>query len=155
MREVQFYDLEKIEESFLSFAVICAQYQHQWILCKNAEKSTYEFPGGCREVDESIMDTANRELYEETGAIDFTLTPIGVFSVQKNELQGSSKLKYGIFFYGKVDKIGELPDYEIKEICFRDDFPIEWTYPNIQAILIDQLNLFLKKSRLKIEDEKN
>lgn len=37
--------------------------------------------GGHREDGEDILETAKRELYEETGAITFDITPICIYSV--------------------------------------------------------------------------
>ena len=68
--EVKFYDT--VEDKLLKFAVIVAKSNGKWVLCKHKERDTYECPGGHREAGENIDDTAKRELYEETGAIDYT-----------------------------------------------------------------------------------
>ena len=46
-------------------------------------QGTYEvpWPGHPREGGETIDETARRELYEETGATDFDLFPVCVYSV--------------------------------------------------------------------------
>lgn len=41
----------------------------------------WSFRGGHREPGETILETAERELYEETGAIDFEIEPVCVCSV--------------------------------------------------------------------------
>ena len=64
--EGKFYD--KVDDALLKFAVIIAKSQGKWVFCKHKERNTYEVPGGRREPNESILETAKRELSEETGA---------------------------------------------------------------------------------------
>jgi 8-oxo-dGTP diphosphatase len=71
MINVSFYNENEIQDELLKFAVIAARYQEKWIFCRHKERVTWEIPGGHREVGEDILDTARRELYEETGAIYF------------------------------------------------------------------------------------
>ena len=79
MLEVKFYDT--VDDSLLKFAVIISQSNGKWVFCKHKERDTYEAPGGHREVGEDILETAKRELQEETGAIQFNIKPICVYSV--------------------------------------------------------------------------
>lgn len=58
--EVKFYD--NVDDSFLKFAVIISKYDNKWVFCKHRECDTYEIPGGHREENEDILDTAKREL---------------------------------------------------------------------------------------------
>ena len=76
MLEVNFYD--DVDDSLLKFAVIISKASGKWVFCKHKERDTYEIPGGHREEGELILDTAKRELREETGAID----SICVYSVK-------------------------------------------------------------------------
>ena len=68
MIEVSFY--EQVEDELLGFAVIIAKIGGKWVFCKHKERDTYEVPGGHREPGEMILETAERELREETGAVD-------------------------------------------------------------------------------------
>lgn len=60
---MQFYD--EVEDRLLKFAVIISKYQDKWVFCKHKLRYTFEIPGGHREEDENILETAKRELHEE------------------------------------------------------------------------------------------
>ena len=77
--KVKFYD--DINDELLKFAVILTKSNGKWVFCKHRERNTYEVPGGHREPGENIDDTAKRELYEETGATDYSIAPICIYSV--------------------------------------------------------------------------
>ena len=66
---VKFYSYIDDHEK-LKFAVICAKCEGKFVLCKHKMRDTLEFPGGHREAEEFVVDTAERELKEETGAKD-------------------------------------------------------------------------------------
>ncbi|MDO4379223.1 MAG: NUDIX domain-containing protein, partial [Erysipelotrichia bacterium] len=88
MMSVKFYD--SVDDKLLKFAVIVSKSNGKWVFCKHKKRTTYEIPGGHREPGEDILETARRELIEETGAIDFDLKPICVYSVvDENNLDGS------------------------------------------------------------------
>ena len=76
MVEVKFH--ESVDDNLLKFAVIISRSNGKWVFCKHRERDTYEVPGGHREANETILETAKRELREETGAVDFEIKPICV-----------------------------------------------------------------------------
>ena len=85
MTKVNFYD--SINDSMLKFAVIIARHNGKWVFCKHKERNTWEAPGGHREDGEDILETAKRELYEETGAITFDIKAIGFEDVSQDEIE--------------------------------------------------------------------
>ena len=78
MVSVKFYDSV---EDLLKIAVIIAKADGKWVFCKHKERDTFELAGGHREENETILKTASRELREETGAEEFEIKPVCVYSV--------------------------------------------------------------------------
>lgn len=135
--QVNFY--EQIRDELLKFAVIIAKYNGKWVFCKHKERTTYELPGGHREKCESILSTAKRELYEETGALKFDISPICVYSViGKTRVNQSGEETYGMLYYANVYEFEKDLHNEIETIYFLDELPTLWTYPEIQPLLVEE-----------------
>ena len=132
MTQVKFY--ESVDDSLLKFAVIIAKSAGKWVLCKHKERTTYEVPGGHREEGEIIEETARRELYEETGATEYTLKPISVYSVIKD----SGQETFGMLYYAEVTSFEAELHSEIEKIFLTEELPENWTYPGIQPMLIEE-----------------
>lgn len=116
--DVTFYETNEIDDSLFKYAVIVSRYRDQWVFCKN-KKRKWELPGGHREAGESIIDTARRELFEETGATIFELKPICAYSINS----------YGLLFYADITVLGDLPESEIERIDFFKEIPEELSFP--------------------------
>lgn len=137
MVEVNFY--EDIDDKLLRFAVIISRTNGRWVLCKHKERNTYEVPGGHREKNETILETAKRELNEETGAVDFSLIPICVYSV-KGKTRVNENIEdetFGMLYYVDIKSFEEIHS-EIEKIIITDNLDVNWTYPLIQPKLIDE-----------------
>lgn len=138
MTTVSFY--RTAEDKKLKFAVIFARTKGKWVFCRHKERTTYEIPGGHREVGESILEAAKRELREETGAIDFTIEPVCVYSVSgKAGVEESQEESFGMLYLAEIQSFEEELHSEIEEIIITDKLPEEWTYPEIQPKLFEQL----------------
>lgn len=138
MLEINFYD--SVEDSLLKFAVIISKSQGRWVLCKHRERTTYECPGGHRENGEDILSTAKRELYEETGATDYAIEQMGVYSVCDNDGAIENKVEsFGMLYYADIKEFEDLPSFEMERIEFFDKLPDSWTYPEIQPKLIERV----------------
>ena len=135
MTEVKFYD--SVSDELLKFAVIISKTNGKWVFCKHKERNTYEVPGGHREKNEDIVDTARRELYEETGALRFDLKPICVYSViTEDNFDGQET--FGLLCYADIYEFEEKLHSEIEKIVFTDNLVENWTYPLIQPELIKE-----------------
>ena len=135
MLQVEFWD--NAPDGQVRFAVIVARFEDKWIFCKHRERETYECPGGHREAGETPLETAKRELWEETGAEKYELTPLVFYSVRDSE-QGEGRI-YGLLCYGEVLSFGTLPPLEIERVLFFDELPEHWTYPLIQPKLVERV----------------
>ncbi len=135
MVEVRFYD--KADDSLLKFAVIIAKTDNRWVFCKHKDRDTYEVPGGHREPGEDIEETARRELYEETGATDFSMVPVCVYSVTAPDNFDGVET-FGMLFYADISSFEPELHSEIERIEITDELPSSWTYPLIQPKLIEE-----------------
>lgn len=135
--EVNFY--ERIKDEWLRFAVVVARHHGKWVFCKHRERDTYELPGGHREPGEHILDTAKRELQEETGAMEFSIEPVCVYSViGKNRVNQSGEECFGMLYAANIEVFyGELHS-EMERVLIIDELPTQWTYPDIQPLLVEE-----------------
>lgn len=132
---VHFYEFNSIDDDQLKYAVILARYNNEWIFVRHKDRQTWEIPGGRRERNESIEETARRELYEETGAKAYHLDPLYIYSVTHD----SGDESYGGLFYSEVSELGSLPlESEIGQVSCMKELPNNWTYPLIQPELLDK-----------------
>lgn len=135
--EVKFYD--DVDDSLLKFAVIISKSNGKWVFCKHKERDTYEVPGGHREKGETIEVTAERELREETGAKEFTINPVCVYSVTgKNRVNETGEETYGMLYFADIKSFDAEIHSEMEKVVLFEDLPKEWTYPLIQPLLIEE-----------------
>lgn len=137
MLEVKFFD--KVDDNLLKFAVVISKANGKWVFCKHKERDTYEVPGGHRETGELIFETAKRELKEETGATNFEIKPICVYSV-KGKTRVNENINdetYGMLYIADIYSFEEIHS-EIEKIVILDNLVENWTYPLIQPKLIEE-----------------
>lgn len=128
MTEVKFY--ERIEDELLKFAVIISKTQNKYIFCKHKDRDTWEVPGGHRESQENIIDTAKRELYEETGALEFDIEPVCVYSVTAPDNLNQGDESFGMLFFANIKCFETELHSEIEKITIMDGLPARYKNTN-------------------------
>ena len=145
MVEVKFFD--QALDSDLTFAVIAARYEDRWLLCRHRDRQTWEMPGGHREPGESIYQTAQRELLEETGVAECQLEAVSAYGVYTEDGQRT----YGGLFFAEVEELGRRPEgSEIAENRLMEGLPEHhMTYPDIQPVLLQRVHQWLEEGNYR------
>jgi len=140
-------NIHELKKRPLKYVVIAAMYKDEWLMVKHRDRTTYEIPGGHIEVGETPLQAAERELYEETGALSFELIAIGDYSVEREDT-----CNYGRLFYAKIDEMGPLPESEIIDVkTMQPEF--KWTYEKIQPILLQYVKNHLAIREIEPRDD--
>ena len=119
------------------FVVLLSCMNGAILLGRHEGRDTWETQGGHIEPGETPEQAARRELYEECGAVKYTLTPLFDYWVG---LDSSS----GCAFAAQIEQLGALPPFEIEEVCLFDALPENLTYPDITP----QLFAWMKEMQL-------
>ncbi|MBQ9747324.1 MAG: NUDIX domain-containing protein [Clostridia bacterium] len=131
MPYIRYHYLDEYPDHMLKYVVIVSRYRGQWVLCRHRERATWEIPGGHIEPGESALDAARRELFEETGATRYELTPVNIYAVK-----GKVDYTMGLLCFAELWELGAIPEgSEIAEVAFFDALPQALTYPMIQPYL--------------------
>lgn len=99
-------------------------------------------PAGHIESGEEAHEAAARELREETGAMVFSLKPVGDYSVTVDQ-----KREYGRLYFAKVEELANLLEYEIEELRYSTGLPSSLTYPEVQTLLFERVKAYANQWR--------
>lgn len=109
------------------YVVVCSKYGDKLLLSRHKERATWETQGGHIEADETPLEAAERELYEESGAVDYTMEPLCDY-----EFGGAN----GMAFRADIRKLALIPpESEMAEVREFEELPENLTYPAITPVL--------------------
>lgn len=112
------------------FVVIFSEFQGKLLLSRHRARTTWETQGGHIEPGETPLEAAKRELYEESGAADFDITPLCDY--RAGDQQSGAN---GMVFTAVIKALKPLPESEMAEIRQFDTLPENITYPAITPVL--------------------
>lgn len=134
---IPWYELNEINNDLIKFVILIAEFNDQLIIIRNKKRGGWEIPGGNREPGESLLFTASRELYEETGATQFELEAFGITMLNGN---------HGMVFFAGIESMSDLPNYEIDEIKFVDQLPEGLNFGEMFYTVLNKWNKYSRKN---------
>ena len=140
--DVVFYD--KVPLSKVRFVVIISKYKDKWVFCKHKGRETFELPGGMREEGEEVLSTAKRELFEETGALRFSIKPLFGFSTKSVNFYNNSEA-FGMVFLSEIYEFSSSLMYEIDKRILLNTLPLKWAYESIHPKIMMEFFMHYNK----------
>lgn len=110
------------------YVVTLSEYQGKILLSRHRDRTTWETQGGHIEPGETPLEAAKRELYEESGAVEFEIEPLCDYWAG---VEGTDDWANGMVFRAVIQKLGPMPESEMAEVKQFDVLPENLTYPQI------------------------
>ena len=118
------------------YVVVLSEHNGKILLSRHKNRITWETQGGHIENGETPIDAAKRELFEESGAVDFDIYPLCDYRAGEKE---TNDFANGVVFRAVIKTLGELPESEMAEVKEFDSLPENLTYPDITTELFTYL----------------
>lgn len=126
------------------YVVIFSRKDGRWLFSRHKGRDTWETQGGHIEPGETPEQAARRELWEESGAKQFTLIPVCDYWACSGAWGESSAV--GAVFLARIDQLEPLPaDFEMAEVASFDALPEHVTYPHITPLLMTEAERVLRE----------
>lgn len=116
------------------YVVTLSEYNGRILLSRHKKRATWETQGGHIESGEMPLEAAKRELFEESGAVDFDIQPLCDYWA--GDKTGGAN---GMVFHAVIRKLGPLPESEMAEVQTFDSLPENLSYPAITPVLFQYL----------------
>jgi len=125
-------------QKFYRYVVVFSRYKDKWLYCRIKDSDAYGNAGGHIEHGETPLDAAKRELFEETGAVNYDITPIFDYSVYIPNARSCGQV-----FLAHIHELGDLPDFEIDEVRLFDTIPDKLRFPHILPVLYKRVQAWI------------
>jgi 8-oxo-dGTP diphosphatase len=144
-------DFRRMPDREFCYAIVVARYAGQFVFVRHRERTTFELPAGHREPGEDTLQTAARELREETGAISFAIRPLfairSLRSLPSDTGGRDDEPVASLVCFAEISQMGPLDKrFEIAERLFCGQMPDSLTYPDIQPWIFRQVLEILASS---------
>lgn len=140
------YSLNELKH--YKYVVVLSRFQGQILLSRHKERTTWETQGGHIEEGETPIEAAKRELYEESGAIQYGIEPLCDYWVGNPD---SGLGASGMVFIANIYKLRDIPESEMQEVKTFNKLPDNLTYPQITPLLFEELERSLVRSGIEHE----
>jgi 8-oxo-dGTP diphosphatase len=114
------------------YVVILSRYKNKILLSRHKKRTTWETQGGHIEENESAIEAAKRELFEESGAVEYNITPLFDYCAGDDESDAN-----GMVFFADIKRLADLPLSEMESVNSFDILPNNLTYPDITPKLFE------------------
>lgn len=126
------------------YVVVLSCWQGRLLLSRHKSRDTWETQGGHIEPGEALEDAARRELWEESGAQEFTLEPVCMYWASDRARTPEEDPQrqcsaYGAVFFARITRLGPLPESEMAEVRAFSGLPDQITYPAITPKLFQRV----------------
>ena len=110
----------------ITYVRMVVKYNEKFVLCYHRNSKKWDCVGGRVEKCESPLAAAKRELFEETGAVDFDIVPVRDY---ERFLEDGTFYNNNREYFVNVLKFSDLPDgSEMEKIGFFDKIPDDFRY---------------------------
>lgn len=128
------YEVGKLKT--YKYVVVLSKMRGKILLSRHKQRTTWETQGGHVEPGESPYEAAERELYEESGAVRYDIHALcDYWAGDETTGEGAT----GMVFHAEIHELGGMPESEMAETRLFDALPENLTYPAITPELFAYL----------------
>ncbi len=128
------------------YVVTLSRYKGKILMSRHKERTTWEAQGGHIEPGETPLQAAKRELYEESGALEYTIVPLCDYWA--GEREDGADGAGGMVFVADIETLGPLPESEMAQVQTFEWLPENLTYPEIASVLYRKIGFGFRTGRL-------
>lgn len=126
----------------ITYVRMVVKYNGKFVLCYHKKMKKWDCVGGKVKNGESPLTAAKRELFEETGAVDFDIVPVRDY---KRFLEDGTFYNNNREYYVNVRKFSDLPEgSEMEKIDFFDEIPEDFMFENERETRFEHFKLMEK-----------